>query len=247
MTWAIALHEWRRLRAGMTFWLLLGFTQLIIAWLTFAQLETLARIAPQLRAANASLGAMELVVTPGLNSLVLLLLLAMPAVAMGVLAGEVRSGRIALWLSAPVGSGRIVLGKALGLWLGSLPLLATALATLAATGLGLDIDWPRFALAAAALLLFALWLACVTLLLSGLFDHPAAALAASYGVLLFLWLLDALAGPDAPWHWLALLPHLTPAFDGLLRSQDLLYFLATGGAALLLAAAGVARRRGELG
>ena len=29
----IALHEWRRLRAGMMFWVLLAFGQLIIAWL----------------------------------------------------------------------------------------------------------------------------------------------------------------------------------------------------------------------
>ena len=46
MIGAIALHEWRRLRAGMMFWLLLAFGQLIVAWLSFAQLETFAGIAP---------------------------------------------------------------------------------------------------------------------------------------------------------------------------------------------------------
>lgn len=246
MIWQIALHEWRRLRSGMTFWLILAFGQLIIAWLGFAQLEAFAKIAPQLKAAATPLGAMDLVITPTLNSLVLLLLMAAPLLAMGSLAGEVHSGRIALWLSAPVSGRQIVLGKALGLWLASLPLLLSASLTLAALGLGLEIDWPRFALALGGLLLFSLWLGCVTLWLSGLFDHPAAVLAASYGALLFLWLLDSFSGAGAPWYWLALLPHVEPWLRGLLRSQDVLFFAGTGAAALLLAAFALARRRGEL-
>ena len=243
---AIALHEWRRLRAGMMFWLLLAFGQLIIAWLSFAQLEAFAMIAPQLKASGSPLGAMDLVITPTLNSLVLLLLLSMPLLAMGSLAGEVHSGRIALWLSSPVSGSQLVLGKALGLWLASLPLLVSATLTLVALGLGVDLDWPRLALAVAGLLLFGLWLGSVTLFISGLFDHPAAALAASYGVLLFLWLLDSLTGPDAPWYWLALLPHMKPWFDGLLLSQGIVFFVATTVAALLLAGYAIARRRGEV-
>lgn len=246
MIWRIALHEWRRLRSGMMFWLILAFGQLIIAWLTFAQLEVFATIAPQLKAAATPVGAMDLVITPTFNSLILLLLLAAPLLAMGSLAGEVYSGRIALWLSSPVSSRQIVLGKALGLWLASLPLLLSAALTLGALGLGLQLDWPRFALAVAGLLLFNLWLGCVTLWLSGLFDHPAAVLAASYGILLFLWLLGSFSGADAPWHWLALLPHVEPWLRGLLRGQDLLFFAGTGAAALLLAAFALARRRGEV-
>ena len=81
----IALHEWRRLRAGLSFWLLLALTQLIVAWLAFAQLEAFAEIAPQLKAGAATLGATDLVVMPTLNSLLLLLLLLCPLLAMGSL------------------------------------------------------------------------------------------------------------------------------------------------------------------
>lgn len=242
---SIAWHEWRRLRAGLMFWLLLAFGQLIIAWLSFAQLEAFATIAPQLKAAGSTLGAMDLVILPTFNSLVLLLLLGMPLMGMGSLAGEVHSGRIALWLSSPVSGAQLVIGKLLGLWLAALPLLLSATLTLAALGLGIDLDWPRFALAAAGLLLIGLWLGSITLLLSGLFDHPAAALAGSYGILLFLWLLDTLSGPDTPWYWLALLPHVKPLFMGLLRSEDIVFFAATGGGALLVAAHAIARRRGD--
>lgn len=246
MSWSIALHEWRRLRAGLMFWLLLAFGQLTIAWLSFAQLEAFARIAPQLKAAGTTLDVMDLVVTPSLNSLILILLLVAPLLAMGGFAGETRHGRLALWLSAPLASRDLVLGKVLGLWLGLLPLLASALLTLALLALGIDIDWPRFALAAATLMLLALWLAAVVVLLSCLFEHPAAMLATCYGVLLFAWLLDSITQPSAPWHWLALLPHVEPGLQGLWRSQDLLFFVVTTLAAILLGISWVAHRRGEL-
>jgi len=242
----IALHEWRRLRAGMMFWVLLAFGQLIIAWLGFAQLEAFAKIAPQLKAAGAAIGVTDLVLVPTLNTLVLILLLGAPLLAMGCMAGEVHSGRINLWLSSPVSGTQIVLGKTLGLWLANLPLVFSAGLTVAALGLGADIDWPRLLLGIAGLLLLSLWLASVALFISGLFDHPAAALATSYGILLFLWLLDSLSGSAAPWYWLALLPHVEPWFQGLMRSQDIVFFVATGGAAVLLGVYSIARRRGEV-
>ena len=64
MTAQIALHEWRRLRAALSFWILLALTQLIVAWLAFAQLEAFAEIAPQLKAGAATVGATDLVVMP---------------------------------------------------------------------------------------------------------------------------------------------------------------------------------------
>lgn len=246
MIGAVAGHEWRVLRSGMTFWVLLAFVQLIVAWLAFRQLEVFMAIAPQLKATASTLGTMDLVIAPTLNSLVLVMLIAMPLLAAGSLAGEVRSGRVELWLSAPVPDASIVLGKALGLWLGGLALLAGPCLTLAAVGLGVELDWPRFALALGFLLLFSLWLVSVVLMLSALVEHPAAALAAAYGLLFFLWLLDSFGSTDAPWYWAALLPHVKPWFLGLLRSQDLVYFGATTAAALLVATYRLARRRGAV-
>lgn len=240
----IALHEWRHQRAGLSFWLLLAFTQLIIAWLSFAQLQVFAEIAPQLKAGASTVGVTDLVIVPTINSLVLLLLLVSPLLAMGSLAGEVHGGRMPLWLSAPVGSAQIVIGKVLGVWLTILPLVLTACLTLAALGLGVEIDTARFALGVAAMLTLALWLACITVFVSGLYDHPAAALATSYGILLFLWLLDSFSEPTAPWHAWALLPHVKPLLLGLLRSEDILYFASTGAAAVLLAIFLIDRRRG---
>jgi len=246
MIWQLALQEWRRARSSLLFWLLLALGQLVVAWLVFAQVEGFARIGPQLTASGSRLSATDLVITPTLGSLVLLLLISVPLLAQGGFAGEQRSGRLALWLSAPVSSAQLVLGRTLGLYLCLLPVLLSTSATLAATGLGLELDWPRFSLGLAALLLFGLWLSTVMVTLSSLTEHPAAVLALGYGTLLFVWLLDSFVEPGTAVYWAALLPHLQPAFEGLLRSSDVVFFLSTGLAAFGVAVYRIALRRGEL-
>jgi ABC-type transport system involved in multi-copper enzyme maturation permease subunit len=246
MIWALASHEWRRTRNGLTFWLLLAIGQLLTAWLLFAQLEALGRIAPQLTAAGSPLGATELVVAPTFGSIVLMLLLAVPLLAQGGFAGETRAGRLPVWLSAPAGSTTLVLGRVTGLFIACLPLLCSTLATVAVTGLGVAIDWPVFALGAAMLLLYGLWLCTVVVAVSTVSRHPAAATVLAHGLLLFLWLLDSFVGEAAGWRWAALLPHLEPAFGGVLDTRNLAYFAITGGAATLFTVYRIAVRRGEL-
>ena len=243
---AVAGLEWRRQSRGLLFWLVVAAGQLLVAWLVFAQLERFSAIAPQLRAAGSALDAHGLLVTPTLNSIAILLMVAVPLLAMGGPADDRRSGRLAFLLTLPAGTVQLALGRILGLWLATLPLLATLLATLAALGFGIRMDWAAFAAASAGLLFFALWLACLCVMLSTLFEHPAAALAATLAVLLLLWLLDSFGDPGAAWYPLALMPHLKPWLGGLLRAGDLLYFAVTGGAAALYAVFALARRRGEV-
>lgn len=228
------------------YWLLLAAGQLIIAVLLFAQLEAFARIGPQLAAAGSQLSPTDLIIAPTLGTLLLVLLLCAPLMAQGGFAGEQHSGRLPLWLSSPVSTTRLFVGRTLGLFLSMLPLLMTTTLTLALTGLGIEIDARRLALAISMLLLCSLWLSALVIALSTLLDHPAAVLALSYTVVLCLWLLDSLATSGATPLWLALLPHIEPAISGLLRGQDLAYFLITGAALGLIGIYRLARRRGEV-
>ncbi len=246
MIWSIAHFERRRLQAGLALWVVLAVSQALVAWLAFAQLEAFTAIAPQLKASGSTIGAMDLVIKPTLNTLVLLLLLTRPLLAMGTFAGEARSGRLPFWLATPAFSHQVVIGKCLGLWLAGLPILLGGLITLALTGFGIDMDWPRLLLAAGTLLLFDFWVCAVAVWLSALLDHPAAALAASLGLFVSLWLSDTLGPPGSMIHAAALSPRLTPAFDGLWRAGDTLFFVTTIACALLLTMYRFARRRGEL-
>lgn len=246
MTWQLALHELRRSSAGLTFWLLLAAGQLVIALLLFAQLEVFARIGPELTAAGSQLNATDLIIAPTLNSLLLVLLLSAPLMAQGGFAGEHRSGRLPLWLGSPIATTRLFIGRTLGLFLSLLPLLLTGTLTVALAGLGIEIDTGRLAVGISMLALCSLWLSALLIALSTLLDHPAAALALSYAVVLSLWLLDSLGSADSGPAWLALLPHIDPAFSGLLRGQDLAYFLITGSAVSLIGIQRLARRRGDV-
>lgn len=245
MIGAIAGQEWHRQSRGLLLWFVAAASQLLVAWLAFAQLERFAAIAPQLRAAGSELNAHGLLITPTLNSIAMLLLVAMPLLAMGSLAEDRRSGRLPFLLTLPIGTAQLALGRILGLWLVTMPVLASLLATVSLLGLGIRMDWVVLASAGAGLVVFALWLSCLCVMWSALFDHPAAALAATLGTLLPLWLLDSFGDPQAAWYPFALMPHVKPWLAGLWRVEDLVYFVVTGGAAALYAVFVLARRRGE--
>ena len=246
MIWQLAWHEWRRVRAGVLFWLILAITQLLIAWLLFAQLEGFARIAPQLSASGAGLGAMDLIIAPTLGSLVLILIFSVPLLGQGGFATEHRQGRLTMWLSSPRSSMELVLGRVLGLFISGLPLLLSSALTIAAIGFGVEFDWLRFGTALGMLVVFLLWLSAIVIGLSTLTNHTVAALSMAYGALLFLWLLDSFIDPTAGWYWAALLPHLESTFRGLLRISDIAFFVSTGAAAAWFAVYRIACRRGEL-
>lgn len=247
MIGVIARHELRTHLVGLPFWLTLGLGQLILAWLCFAQYAVFSELAPQLIAGQSRLGAMELVIAPTLNSAALLILLVAPLFGMGSLAGEARSGRLALWLAAPVSSGAIVLGKLLGTWLAALALPVSAMITVASLGLGVALDWPRLGAAAVGLGLLSLIASSLSLWLSSLTRQPIAALTASYGLLIFLWLLDSLTPGDSAWRVVALNPHLGAWFGGLIRGQDLAYFIFASGGMAALTVLRLGHLRGETG
>ncbi len=236
----------RELRAhftGMTFWLLLAGTWLICAWLLFAQLQVYERILPDLRAADAPLGINDLLITPTLNTLALLLLFVVPLLGMGSLAGEREAGRLPALLAAPLSLPALVLGKWLGVLLPALAIVG-ALSTLPASlALGMTVEWERLAVACGMLGLLAALLAALVLACSAWTRRPPTAMALALLCGGFLWLLDDFAPREAAWRWLALAPHLDPGLRGTLRLDDIVYFLLLSGVALGGAGLGLLRRR----
>jgi ABC-2 type transport system permease protein len=235
---AIAARELRSLFLSPLAWVLLAVMQLIVAWLFLVQLEQFLQLQPRLAGLDGAPGVTDLVVVPLLDSATLIAMLLLPMLTMRLLSEEYRSNTFTLLLSSPLSLTQIILGKYLAL-LGILAsmLLLTAMMPLSLL-LGTDLDMGKLA---AGLLGMGLNLAtygAIGMFLSSLTARPAVAATATYGLLLFLWILNLAAntgeGGSALFAWLSPATHFHQLLSGLVQSSDLLYFLLLIAASLLL-------------
>lgn len=223
MTGAIALRELRGLFVSAVGWTWLGVAVALTGWMLFAQLDSFLRIAPRLSLADGAPGVTDLVATPAIEAAGLLGVLLAPLLGIRLFTEDLRSGRIALWLSAPVSLTRVVVGKFLGgLGLLSLFWLATT-GLIASLQLGTALDAGKLAAGLLGLsLLFAAALAtsCAVSLLSA---QPAAAAAASYGLLLLLWMIGG-DGKEAT-RWVAFGSRFQRFLEGVVYAEDVMFFV----------------------
>ncbi len=248
MIGSVAGRELRALLLSPLAWSLFGVAMLLLAWLFLVQIEQFMQLQPKLVAGASELGVTDLVITPLFDSGAMILLLLTPLLTMRLLSEEYRSGTIRLLFSAPLSMTQIVLGKYLAL-LGifSILLLLIALLPLSLL-LGGPLDMGRIV---ATLLGLGLLLACygaIGLFLSSLTDQPAAAAISTYGVLLFLWIVNLSGAGERSglFEWLSLASHYRPFLSGVVRSGDLIYFLLLITAALLMTIHRLeSRRRGH--
>ncbi len=232
----VAGRELRSLYVSPVAWVWLAVAVSLTSWMVFAQLESFQRIAPRLALVDAAPGLTDLVVLPGLDAAGLVGLLLAPLVGMRLFSEEQRAGRFALLLSAPVSLRQLVLGKfagALGLYAALWLVVALLLGSL---GLGAALDWGKLGVGLLGLaLLFGAALA-ISLWLSTLTSQPAAAAAAAYGLLLLLWIAGgAAAGDDGFARLVSLSARFQGLLSGVLRVEDVAYFLLVIALALALA------------
>ncbi len=223
MIWAIARREILGFYTSTSGWIALAAAQLLLAWLLFLQLEVYLKILPELTARSSPLGIVDLVISPTLSSAALVLLILTPLQGMGSFADELRSGRMALLLSAPVSSWQMVAGKWLGLLLGILPLVLMPLLMAWVLELGSAVDAGRMAASFLGLLLFASMVAAISIWLSSISEQALTAAAMSWGLLFLLWLLDGNSGGAMA--LLSLNAHLSPFLQGVVAIQHLAYFV----------------------
>lgn len=235
MIGVIAGREARALFVSTVAWAWLAAGSGLVAWMVYAQLESFQRLAPRLGLVDGAPGVTDLVALPGVQAAGLVGLLLAPLVGMRLFSEELRTGRIALLLSAPVSLTRLVLGKFLGamslfvaLW-GFVALLVASLA------LGAPLDGGKLAVGLLGLLL--LYGACVAaaLWLSTLSSQPAAVAAAAYGLLLLLWVLAPATEPDSTLRVLTLAFRFERLLGGVLHAEDVAYFAILAAAFLGLA------------
>ncbi len=249
MILAIAGRELRSLFLSPLAWSLLAVTQLILAWLFLVQIDGFVQVQPRLAGMEGAPGLTDLVAMPLLGSAATLVLLLTPLLSMRLVSEEYRQNTFTLLLSAPVSMTRIVLGKYLGLvgFLLLILLLSAAMPLSLLAGGSLDLG--KLAAGLLGLALVMATVAAVGLFLSTLTPQPAVAAVGTYGVLLFLWIINLAGGSggegSALFQWLSLASHFDVLLSGLIRSSDVAYYLLLSTAFLLLAVRRLDSRRTE--
>jgi ABC-2 type transport system permease protein len=235
---AILRRELRSLFLSPLAWALFGVMQLLLAWLFLVQLEQYLELQPRLGALAAAPGVTDLVAAPLLDSAAVITMLLLPLLSMRLFSEEYRSNTFSLLLAAPVSLTRIVLGKYLALLVPLWIMLLLAVLMPLSLLLGGSLDLGKLAAGVLGLALQLAAFGAIGLFLSSLTARPAVAAVSTYGLLLFLGMLqltaDAKTGGSALFAWLSPAGHFQQLLSGLVRSGDLCYFLLLIAISLIL-------------
>ena len=243
----IARIDLKRLAVRPFAWTLAGITLAMMAWQFLLGVSAFMHAQPTVPGPAMGPGFTDSVVAPYLLNYIQLCLVIAPLITMQALAGDRGAQRLALLTASGASGAQIVLGKFMArlvfLWL-LLIIVATMPLVL---GGATHPDWGQFG---AALIASALCVAALTATgIACSASTPEPALAATAALLIGegLSLIDAgvrIAGGEGGWlGYLALHTHLAPAMRGLMRSEDIVYFLIVIALALALATHRIASER----
>jgi ABC-2 type transport system permease protein len=180
----IAGKELKALFASPLAWVVLTLMQLILAFGFLKRLDDFMQVQPQLITVPNPPGITELVVAPLFSTIAVVLLFAVPLLAMRLIAEERRNQTMVLLMSAPLSMTEIVLGKFVGL--AAFLLLIVGITTLMplALLLGGRLDFGLLASLVIGVALLAACFAAVALYASCLTAQPLAAAMIAFSLLL---------------------------------------------------------------
>ncbi|MGN6480656.1 ABC transporter permease [Luteibacter sp.] len=236
---AVTRLELRRLAVRPLAWALAALTIAWLAWTFVLGLGQFLGMQVKLAAVADAPGFTDLVAIPLLAELVKLSFLVVPLMTMSLIAGERRTGTLALLASTGLPAWRIVIGKYLAVlaWLGLW--LAATLAMPLIVGASGSADWGKLAAATLGTALVLATLAAIGLACSAATAFPAIAAAMALIITLALWTIDRgaqAAGISGGFlDWLTMATHLQNLLRGLVTSVDVLWFVLAIALSLTLA------------
>jgi ABC-2 type transport system permease protein len=203
MIFTIAGKELKALFASPLAWVVLTVMQIIFGYNFLRRIDDFLQIQPRLVHMTSPPGVTELVVAPTFATAAVVLLFAVPLLAMRLIAEERRNQTMVFLMSAPVSITDIVLGKFLGLMgfllvvIGLVALMPLALAR------GTALDYGLLGSLTAGVILLAACFAAVSLYMSCLTAHPMLAAMGAFSTLLAMLLMGETAGDGVRargWH-----------------------------------------------
>ena len=243
----VARIDLKRLAVRPFAWTLAGIVLAMMAWQFLLGVSAFMHAQPTVPGPATGPGFTDSVVAPYLLNYIQLCLVIAPLVTMQALAGERGAQRLALLSAAGASGAHIVFGKFIAR-LAFLWLLLVVVATLPLVLSGATHpDWGQFGAALIATALCVAALTAIGIACSAFTPEPALAATAALLIGEGLSLIDAgvrITGGEGGWlGYLALHTHLAPAMRGLVRSEDLVYFVLIAALALALAIRRVAAER----
>jgi len=226
MILTIAHKEFRSLLATPSTWIILGALQFIFSWFFLARLDAYLQVQTQLAQMANAPGATQSVISPVLATIGFILMMLIPVFTMRLYAEERRNQTMVLFMSAPISSREIILGKFIGLILFLSLIIAVCLVMLLTLALGTRLDFGLVFSNALGLILLTSCYTSLGLYFSTLSSQPIVAATSTLAALFGLWLIDY-AGSSSN----AILKNLSPTVhfqsfnSGLLLSRDIAYFV----------------------
>jgi ABC-2 type transport system permease protein len=193
MILTIARKELKSLFASPLAWVVLTLVQLVLAFAFLKRLDDFMQLQAQLLQVPNPPGVTELVAASVYSTFAIVMLFAVPLLAMRLIAEERRNRTMVLLVSAPISTSEIVLGKFLGLvaFL-TLIIAVTSLMPLSLL-LGGKLDWGLLASLTLGCVLLAASFTAVCLYASCLTVHPLAAAMGGFCLLLGMLLVGETA------------------------------------------------------
>lgn len=257
-TWAIAKKELNIYFTTPLAYVLLAFFIFVMGYFFVSQVQIYLDAMRQAQAilqfnpqAMDQLNFTDVIFSPTIFRAALVFVFILPFVTMRLIAEEKRQNTIQLLMTAPVGSVGIVLGKFLA---SSLVVLFAVVLTMAyplllgAVADGGGVEWQTAAVAYLGVFLCGTTFVSIGLFISSLTDSQIVAGIVTLVVLLLLWLMgmssasaEGLAKDLAEW---ASLPnHLQSFARGILKLEDVVYFLSITVLGLFLTRTSIERMR----
>lgn len=225
----IALRELRSLFSSPLAWVILGVTQVLLAWKFLSYIELFFSLQGDLINIKNAPGVTDLVVAPLFDFSKIILLIISPLITMRLISEERQSGSLKLLLSSPVSMTEIILGKYLGaLAFFIILILMTSLMPLSLM-FSTELDMGKFAavllgqfLNIAAFVALGLYMSCIS-------RQPATAAVATFGLLIMFWIIniagDATTGGNNFFDYISMTQHSFQMLRGIVNSADIAYFV----------------------
>lgn len=223
---AIARHEARRIFVSPLAWTVLGVIQFIMGLSFFLLLGEMVSNPGSL---NQYQGVSDYIGGGLFGFSAVLLLLVVPLMTMRLFAEDKKSGSLTLLTTAPASLTEIVLGKFLGLAVFFLAVLVLmAIMAFSLIG-GTELDTGRMVAGLIGQLLLMLSFGAAGLFVSTLTREPVIAAVGGFGLLLVVWLLEAMAYSGGMFaevfRHLSLIGHFEKLRRGVFDTADLAYYV----------------------